>query len=85
MQPLSASNVDDLDYQSRIWASGTVSSVDTTTISFTMHATQYVTGGQSSDDIVIRALLDGNPKWVKPSDRLPQVNGIVSFSGAAKV
>jgi hypothetical protein len=81
MQPLRLSNANDLDYTSRILGSGTVSAVDTTAVSFTLHATQYVAGGQNTDDIVVQACLAGNPKWANPANRIPHMGAIVSFCG----
>ena len=81
MQPLSLEKEDDLDDTVRISAFSTVSSINPDPASFLMHATQSVAGGQSNDDIAIRADLYKNPKWPNPSERLPQPKAIVGIWG----
>ncbi|KAH8981276.1 hypothetical protein EDB86DRAFT_441302 [Lactarius hatsudake] len=81
MQPLSAMNAADLDDTIRIFGSGTVTSVDADPPSFLIHATQYIDGGQSTDNIAIRGRLDNNPKWPDPSERIPQAKSVIAWSG----
>ncbi|KAH9049578.1 hypothetical protein EDB84DRAFT_1573941 [Lactarius hengduanensis] len=80
MQPLSAVNAPELDDTIRIFGSGTVTSVEPDPPSFLIHATQYIDGGQSSDNIAVRGRLDNNPKWQNPAERIPQPN--LSSDGA---
>lgn len=81
MQPLSSEQEDDLDETIHISAFGSVTSINNDPAYFIMHATQYVAGGQSSDDIAIRAELFKNPKWPNPSERLPQPKAVVGIWG----
>ncbi|KAH9017684.1 hypothetical protein EDB85DRAFT_1897523 [Lactarius pseudohatsudake] len=80
-QPLSAMNAGELDDTIRIFGSGTVTSVDADPPSFLIHATQYIDGGQSSDNIAVRGRLNNNPKWLNPSERIPQPKSIIGWSG----
>ncbi|KAH9014307.1 hypothetical protein EDB85DRAFT_2214500, partial [Lactarius pseudohatsudake] len=81
MQPLSAANAAELDNTIRIFGSGTVMSVDTEPPSFWIHATQYIDGGQSSDNIAVQGRLDNNPKWPNPVERIPQAKSVIGWSG----
>ncbi|KAH9034909.1 hypothetical protein EDB85DRAFT_1889629 [Lactarius pseudohatsudake] len=81
MQPLSAVNAPELDDTIRIFGSGTVTSVEPDPPSFLIHATQYIDGGQSSDNIAVRGRLDNNPKWQNPAERIPQPKSIIRWSG----
>ncbi|KAF8270109.1 hypothetical protein EI94DRAFT_1699012 [Lactarius quietus] len=64
-----------------ISGAGMVSSVNRDTLSFIIHASQYTSGGESSDDIAIRARLDLNLKWTNPTQRLPHTSALIRFSG----
>jgi hypothetical protein len=65
-----------------IAGSGTVLSIETDPPSFLILATQYIAGGQSSDDITIRGDMGDNPKWTNPQECLPPVKAVVVFWGA---
>ena len=79
MQPVVTANADDLDYAARIQAAGTVSTVDTSTISFVILAKQYVAG--STDNIIVRVYMDQNPKWANPVKQLPRAKSVVKIDG----
>lgn len=81
MQPLSLKNEADLNDTVCVSAIGTVSSIRNNPASFLMHVTQYITGGQSSDDIAIWADLHKNLKWSNPAEWLPQQKAIISIWG----
>jgi hypothetical protein len=81
MQPLSVANIDDLDQTTYISGGGTVLSVETDPPSFLIYAMQYVAGGQSTDDIVIRGDMGDNRKWTNPQERLPPTKAVVAFWG----
>ncbi|KAH9010433.1 hypothetical protein EDB85DRAFT_1902026 [Lactarius pseudohatsudake] len=81
MQPLSAANAAELDDTIRIFGSGTVTSVDAEPPSFFIHATQYIDGGQSSDNIAVRGRLNNNPKWPNSAERIPQPKSVIGWSG----
>lgn len=78
MQPLSAQNEAELEDTICIYGSGTV---DVDTVSFMIIATQYINGGQSSNEIVMRGRMNNNPKWPNPAARLLQVNVVIGFTG----
>jgi hypothetical protein len=81
MQPLSVANIDDLDQMMYLAGSGTVASIESDPPSFIVHATQYVAGGQSSDDITVRGDMGDNPKWTNPQECLLPVKAVVVFWG----
>jgi hypothetical protein len=81
MQPLSVDNESDLDKTIWISAFSTISSINSNPPYFMMHATQYIAGGQSSDNIAIRAVLSKNPKWQNPSECLPQPKAVIGIWG----
>ncbi|KAH9014909.1 hypothetical protein EDB85DRAFT_1898982 [Lactarius pseudohatsudake] len=65
----------------RVTGSGMVTSIERKRLCFTIHGCQYVTGGDRSDDVVVRCRMDLNPKWAQPIDRLPHPPSIIAFSG----
>jgi len=65
----------------RVTGAGMVTSVNRNTLSFTIHATQYTTGGECSDEMVVRVRMDLNPKWTNPAQRLPHPPAVVGFLG----
>jgi hypothetical protein len=82
MQPLSVANIDELDQTMYLAGSGTFASIESDLPSFIVHATQYVAGGQSSDDITVRGDMGDNPKWTNPQECLPPVKAVVAFWGS---
>ncbi len=70
-----------LEQPVRIIGAGMVTSVDYDNASFIIHATQYTSGGERTDEIVVRAQMDSNNRWPNPSERLPSPPTIVAFSG----
>jgi hypothetical protein len=81
MQPLSTDKETDLDEIICISAFGSVTLINNDPATFLIHATQYVAGGQSTDDIAIHADLSRNPKWANLSERLPQLKAVISVWG----
>jgi hypothetical protein len=75
------SDLDRCDDTVFVEGSGTVVAINETPPSFTMHGTQYISGGQNSDDIAVQALLHKNPRWKNPVERLPRLKAIVGFRG----
>lgn len=78
MQPVSGTDLEENIYVS---GSGTVTSADKENISFIIHGTQYIDGGLSSDEIVVRGCMAGNPKWSDAAARVPDAKTVVSFDG----
>ncbi|KAF8263445.1 hypothetical protein EI94DRAFT_1788514 [Lactarius quietus] len=65
----------------RILGAGMVTSINRDKLSFVIHALQYTAGGESTDDIAIRAHLDLSPKWTNPAQRLPHTSALIGFTG----
>jgi hypothetical protein len=83
MQPLSNEEEEESKYDNNIYisGSGTVSSTNAETFSFVIHATQYISGGDRSDDIAICGRMNKSAKWPKPLELLPKVHSIIYFRG----
>ncbi|KAH9050391.1 hypothetical protein EDB83DRAFT_2553386 [Lactarius deliciosus] len=65
----------------RVTGSGVVTSMEQNRLCFIIHGCQYVTGGECSDDVIVRCRMDMNPKWSQPTDRLPYPPSVIAFSG----
>ncbi|KAH9012884.1 hypothetical protein EDB84DRAFT_1444484 [Lactarius hengduanensis] len=84
MRPISVVTDEDLtacEEPVRVTGSGVVTAIEQNRLCFIIHGCQYVTGGERSDDVIVRCRMDMNPKWSQPTDRLPYPPSIVAFSG----
>jgi hypothetical protein len=64
-----------------VMAVGNVAAVDDSRRTFSMQATQYVTGGKASDAISLVILTDCETTWKPRTGDLPGVNDLVSITG----
>ena len=77
----SETDLDRCDDTIYIEASGTVVMVEKDPPSFVILGTQYISGGDKTDEIAVHGLLHKNTRWKQPADRLPHLKGVIAFRG----
>lgn len=64
-----------------VTGAGVVTATDRNRLSFTIHGSQFIAGGERPEDVIVRCRMDMNAKWVQPAQRLPNTGSVVGFGG----